>query len=278
MELNRLYPLLGCNEGVGDGRCLLLCSFCYSSWHPTCAGLAPSIKRYQDDWACPECVYIAENDLQMQPLHLDPGAEVDLSAPVDSPFDTVDSEEDPDTEPPRDMSLKWLRWVMSHEIDFLAQQNLLTDLVTSRGHKVLFLPKFHCELNIAELYWSMLKACVRRHVDGKWGTMTKAVWLAFGTNNMPLELGQRFARKCRELLDLCSYEIDGPFAQHYQKMMNAHRGAFFDAHALKPWADGSEAACAKSVDGAKMSVGQIQGGPLGDLEGRLNRIFSILVA
>ena len=72
-----------------------------------------------------------------------------MSAPVDSPFDTVDSEDDPDTEPPRDMSLKWLRWVMSHEIDFLAQQNLLTDLVTSRGHKVLFLPKFHCELNIA---------------------------------------------------------------------------------------------------------------------------------
>ena len=145
----------------------------------------------------------------------------------------------PDTEPPRDMSLKWLRWVMSHEIDFLAQQNLLTDLVTSRGHKVLFLPKFHCELNITELYWSMLKACVRRHVDGKWGTMTKAVWLAFGTNNMPLELGQRFARKCRELLDLYGHEIDGPFTQCYQKIMNAHRGAFFDAHALKPWAGGA---------------------------------------
>ena len=81
--------------------------------------------------------------------------------------------------------------------------------------------------------------------------MTKAVWLAFGTNNMPMELGQRFARKCRELLDLYSYEIDGPFAQYCQKIMNAHRGAFFDAHALKPWADGSEAVCAKSVDGVK---------------------------
>jgi hypothetical protein len=33
--------------------------------------------------------------------------------------------------------------------------------------------------------------------------------------------------------------------------MNAHRGAFFDAHAPKPRADGSEAACAKSVDGVK---------------------------
>ena len=121
---------------------------------------------------------------------MDPGADAEATAAIPDPFESVDSEDpDPDIEPPRDMSLKWLRWVMSHEPDFLAQQNLLTDLVTSRGHKVLFLPKFHCELNIAELYWSMLKACVRRHVDGKWGTMTMAVWLAFGTNNMPLELG-----------------------------------------------------------------------------------------
>ena len=33
--------------------------------------------------------------------------------------------------------------------------------------------------------------------------------------------------------------------------MNAHRGAFFDARALKPWADGSEAARTKSTDGVK---------------------------
>ena len=48
-----------------------------------------------------------------------------------------------------------------------------------------------------------------------------------------------------------SYDIDGPFAQYFQKKMNRHRGAFFDAHALKPWAEGSEAVCAKSVDGRK---------------------------
>ena len=87
--------------------------------------------------------------------------------------------------------------------------------------------------------------------DGKWGTMTKAVWLAFGSCDMPPGLCQKFARKCRELLQLYNYGLDGPFAQHCQKKMNRHRGAFFDAHALKPWADGSEAARAKSVDGRK---------------------------
>jgi hypothetical protein len=38
---------------------------------------------------------------------------------------------------------------MAHKTDFKAQESLLTGLVLSRGHKVLFLPKFHCELNIA---------------------------------------------------------------------------------------------------------------------------------
>jgi hypothetical protein len=67
-----------------------------------------------------------------------------------------------------------------------------------------------------------------------------------------LELGQCFACECRELLDSRSYDIDGPFAQHHQKIINAHRGGvYFDARALKPRAEGSEAACIKSVDGVK---------------------------
>jgi hypothetical protein len=115
---------------------------------------------------------------------------------------------------------------MAHETDFKAQENSLTDLVLSRGHKALFLPKLHCELNIAELCWSMLKSCVRRRVDGKWGTMTKAVWLAFGSCNMPPGLCQKFTSKRRGLLGLCSFEIDGPFAQRCQKKINAHRSAF----------------------------------------------------
>jgi hypothetical protein len=116
---------------------------------------------------------------------------------------------------------------MAHETDFKAQENLLTDLVLSRGHKVLFLPKFHCKLNIAELCWSMLKSRVRRHVDGKWGTTTKAVWLAFGSCNMPPDFCQKFTRKCRELLDLCSCEIDGLFAQHCQKKIQRTPQRFF---------------------------------------------------
>jgi transposase len=50
-----------------------------------------------------------------------------------------------------------VRWVLAQEIDFLEQDNMLTELVKKRGQLIMFLPKFNCELNWAELLWSILK-------------------------------------------------------------------------------------------------------------------------
>jgi hypothetical protein len=59
-----------------------------------------------------------------------------------------------------------MRWVLARETDFLAQGNMLTELAKKRAQLKMPLPKFHYELNWAELFWSMLKSCVRRHVGG----------------------------------------------------------------------------------------------------------------
>jgi hypothetical protein len=37
--------------------------------------------------------------------------------------------------------------------DFQEQRNRLQEAIETRGHYVLFLPKFHPELNFIELYW-----------------------------------------------------------------------------------------------------------------------------
>jgi len=37
--------------------------------------------------------------------------------------------------------------VLSLQPDFLAQKPLVKEVIESRGHKVIFYPKFHCELN-----------------------------------------------------------------------------------------------------------------------------------
>jgi hypothetical protein len=44
---------------------------------------------------------------------------------------------------------------------------------------------------------------------------------------------------------------DGPFAQYCQKLLNAHRGAFYDPHALQEWEVGAEATCHKKEGGLK---------------------------
>ena len=66
----------GCDKGIDETddskRCLLLCTYCLNAYHPGCAGLCPTIRRLKDDWACPECVWEAENVLKLDPLHLSP--------------------------------------------------------------------------------------------------------------------------------------------------------------------------------------------------------------
>jgi len=40
---------------------------------------------------------------------------------------------------------------------FLAQKPLVKEVIESRGHKVIFYPKFHCELNFIEMFWGAAK-------------------------------------------------------------------------------------------------------------------------
>jgi hypothetical protein len=42
---------------------------------------------------------------------------------------------------------------MSLEPDFIAQKGAVEELIKNAGHKCIFFPKFHCELNFIERYW-----------------------------------------------------------------------------------------------------------------------------
>ena len=42
--------------------------------------------------------------------------------------------------------------VLSFQPDFLAQKPLVKEVIESRGHKVIFYPKFHCELNLLKCF------------------------------------------------------------------------------------------------------------------------------
>jgi hypothetical protein len=49
------------------------------------------------------------------------------------------------------------RRVLYHQPDFVQAKSLLEELCEARGYTVLFLPKFHCELNFIEQCWGFAK-------------------------------------------------------------------------------------------------------------------------
>ncbi|PKB99305.1 hypothetical protein RhiirA5_300295, partial [Rhizophagus irregularis] len=49
------------------------------------------------------------------------------------------------------------RRVISLKPDFIAQKGAIEELIENAGHKCIFPPKFHCELNFIERYWVLLK-------------------------------------------------------------------------------------------------------------------------
>jgi hypothetical protein len=53
------------------------------------------------------------------------------------------------------------RRVLYTQPDFVKQASMLEDVATSEGFKVLFLPKFHCELNFIEQVWGYAKRVYR---------------------------------------------------------------------------------------------------------------------
>jgi hypothetical protein len=178
-----------------------------------------TLKRLKHEWACPECVYIAEEDLNLEPRHAGRSDRDDIVEHIVEPVGEVIpqiEEDETEKEPENKHPAKWLQWKLSNEPDFC---------IKKRGHFVHFLPKFHPELNWAELYWNASKNNVRLYIDGTWAGMTKAVWKSFGDDNIPDELRQRFHRKCRELIDIYRGDLPGPFSIAQSKF-NAHRQAF----------------------------------------------------
>ena len=241
--------LEGCDKGINktddSKRCLLMCTFCNNSYHPGCAGLCPTMRRFRDDWACPECVYLTEEKLQLSPVHQTPQQALKAANArlASSRTDAVESEAGrrTDIEPENKTSLAWMRWRMAREADFKNEMNMLQKLIRGRGHLCMFLPKFHCDLNWAENQWGKSKPCVRKCCDGEWMTLCKATWLSFGELNISEELSMRFARKIRETIMMYVHGVDGAFAIYCQRLFNMHRLPFFDASSLAKWQGGSPA-------------------------------------
>ena len=58
-----------------------------------------------------------------------------------------------------------MRVVLSYHEDFCTEKTVVEYYLENRGHIVLFIPKFHCELNPIERVWGQAKVYTRRHTN-----------------------------------------------------------------------------------------------------------------
>ena len=59
-----------------------------------------------------------------------------------------------------------MREKLSEFEDFSSQTTILEELVCTKGHICLYLPKYHCELNPIERNWCHAKKVARQYVNG----------------------------------------------------------------------------------------------------------------
>ena len=66
----------------------------------------------------------------------------------------------------------------------MAQKPLVKEVIESRGHKVIFYPKFHCELNFIEMFWGAAKRYARNNCDYSFRALEKIVPEVFLWNKL----------------------------------------------------------------------------------------------
>ena len=47
----------------------------------------------------------------------------------------------------------------------MSQKSLLEEIVENAGHKIIFYPKYHCELNYIESFWGAAKNHARKNCN-----------------------------------------------------------------------------------------------------------------
>ncbi len=113
------------------------------------------------------------------------------------------------------------RRIISLESDFIAQKGALHEIISTAGHKCIFYPKFHCELNFIEMYWGATKKFTRENCDYSWAGLQKTVPL--GLDSINLITIRKFARKAWRYMNVYHKGIGGKLAEYAVKKYKSHR-------------------------------------------------------
>lgn len=91
-----------------------------------------------------------------------------------------------------------MRLVLGNPTNFKHEKNALEHLMLELGQWVLYLPKFHCELNPIEREWGAAKRCTRSHCNYTFPGLDRTIIQAL--ESVQLDTIRKYFRKCREYM------------------------------------------------------------------------------
>ena len=110
------------------------------------------------------------------------------------------------------------RHILATQDDFKNQKPLLQKLIEAR---VIFYPKFHCELNYIEMYWGAAKRYVRQHCNYTWKGLQENVPNAF--DSIPLKQIRKYAMRASRFMDCYRKGLTVLQAEYIVKKYKSHR-------------------------------------------------------
>ncbi len=110
---------------------------------------------------------------------------------------------------------------LQSERDFQQKRTWLTETVQNRGHSVLYLPKFHCELNPIEMFWAFVKGKARAECGYTFAALENKVPECLAA--CPVETIRRYVRHCQRYMDGYRKGLTGPLLDFACKKYTSHR-------------------------------------------------------
>lgn len=114
-----------------------------------------------------------------------------------------------------------MRRMLFNQPDFAAVKSCLEDTCTEFGCTVLFLPKFHCELNPIEMVWGYAKRVYRLKPESSREDILERNTLE-ALEEVPLESMRRFVLRAHRFADAYLHGLDGPQAAWAARKYRGH--------------------------------------------------------
>ena len=114
------------------------------------------------------------------------------------------------------------RRILYNEPDFVNVESCLEATCKALGVLVIFLPKFHCELNFIEQCWGYAKRIYRLNPESSREDILEKNALA-ALETIPLPTMRRFANRSRRFMDAYGRGLNGRQAAWAARKFRGHR-------------------------------------------------------